>query len=240
MSEKGSANKEAMLQNKKGAKQLYAYEKIKEAIVKNVYEAQKPLNEKDLCEELGGVSRTPVRDALRRLTCEGLVEYIPGKGAIVSEVSFKDLLEISEVRHSIECTAVQLFIERADEVDMDKLHDVIKMQELAVQDDKMTQAVMNDNNFHTVISEGSKNSRVESLVKSLVQQSGRGSYMTVWDVERVKRSLMQHKEIYKAIETKNKELAYQKMSNHITDWMEYLINRNMNSSRFNLNYVKTP
>ncbi|MGI5849969.1 MAG: GntR family transcriptional regulator [Christensenellales bacterium] len=239
MSETRSGN-ELGIENKKGAKQLYAYEKIKEAIIKNVYEAQKPLNEKDLCTELGGISRTPVRDALRRLTCEGLVEYIPGKGAIVSEVSFTDLLEICEVRLSIECMAVQLFIERAEDSDLHKLKKIIELQENALHKDKLTLAITNDNNFHSAISEGTKNSRVETLVKSLLQQSSRGAYMTVWDVNRVRSSLVQHIDIYKAIEMKDKQLAHHNMNTHLKDWMEYLINRKVNSVRFNLNYFKTP
>ena len=231
---------ETAIENKKGAKQLYAYEKIKEAIIKNVYEAQKPLNEKDLCLELGGISRTPVRDALRRLTCEGLVEYIPGKGAIVSEVSFTDLLEICEVRLSLECMAVQLFIERAEQADMARLRKIIEMQENALQKDRLTQAIMNDNNFHNAISEGTKNSRVEMLIKSLLQQSSRGAYMTAWDVNRVHASLFQHKEIYQAIESGDKSRAHRKMDSHLKDWMEYLLNRKVNSVRFDMSYFKTP
>lgn len=91
---------------KKGAKQEYAYEYIKRAIVENRFAPEQCLNEKDLGIELGGLSRTPIRDALRKLVYEGMIDYVPGKGMFVSEIRFEDLLEVSEIRIPLEKPAL--------------------------------------------------------------------------------------------------------------------------------------
>jgi DNA-binding GntR family transcriptional regulator len=90
------------MKNKKTA----VYEKIKERIINGSLAPGLPINESDFGRDLD-VSKTPVREALRQLEREGLVENIPGRGSAVSHITFQDIREIFEVREIIECGAAK-------------------------------------------------------------------------------------------------------------------------------------
>jgi DNA-binding GntR family transcriptional regulator len=90
------------MKNKKTA----VYEKIKEGIISGALAPGLPINENDFARELD-VSKTPVREALRQLEREGLVENIPGRGSAVAHITFQDIREIFEVREIMECGAAK-------------------------------------------------------------------------------------------------------------------------------------
>lgn len=90
------------MKNKKTA----VYEKIKEGIISGALAPGLPINENDFARELD-VSKTPVREALRQLEREGLVENIPGRGSGVAHITFQDIREIFEVREIMECGAAK-------------------------------------------------------------------------------------------------------------------------------------
>ena len=83
-------------------KKTVVYGKIKERIIKGALAPGSPINESDLARDLD-VSKTPVRESLRQLEREGLVENIPGRGSAVTHISFQDIREIFEIREIIEC-----------------------------------------------------------------------------------------------------------------------------------------
>lgn len=213
---------------KKGDKQLLAYDYIKKAIVTNVYEAHQQLNEKELSEVLGGMSRTPIRDALRRLTYEGLIENYPGRGMFVAEVSIKDLLEISELRVPLESTATELFTQRASNGAVEELLNTLKNHEDLFNKKDYIGAVECDNEFHFVISKGTMNSRLENTINQLIEESSRGAFLTKFDVNRVEASIVQHKLIFEAIKENNAELAGKRMTEHLQEWIEYIKDLHVN------------
>jgi DNA-binding GntR family transcriptional regulator len=90
------------MKNKKTA----VYEKIKEGIINGDLAPGLPINENDFARDLG-VSKTPVRESLRQLEREGLVENIPGRGSAVSHITFQDIRDIFETREIIECGAAK-------------------------------------------------------------------------------------------------------------------------------------
>jgi DNA-binding GntR family transcriptional regulator len=90
------------MKNKKTA----VYEKIKKGIINGAFAPGLPINENDFARDLD-VSKTPVREALRQLEREGLVENIPGRGSGVTHITFQDIREIFEVREIIECGAAK-------------------------------------------------------------------------------------------------------------------------------------
>lgn len=87
-------------------KKTLVFGKIKERILTGVLAPGFPINEEDLARDLY-VSKTPVREALRQLEREGLVENIPGRGSAVTHITFQDIREIFEVREIIECGAAK-------------------------------------------------------------------------------------------------------------------------------------
>lgn len=90
------------MKNKKTA----VYEKIKEGIIIGSFAPGLPINENDFARDLD-VSKTPVRESLRQLEREGLVENIPGRGSAVSHITFQDIRDIFETREIIECGAAK-------------------------------------------------------------------------------------------------------------------------------------
>ena len=85
----------------KNNKKIAVYEKIKERIIDGSLAPGLPINENDFAQDLN-VSKTPIREALRQLEREGLVENIPGRGSAVSHITFQDIRDIFETREIIE------------------------------------------------------------------------------------------------------------------------------------------
>ena len=90
------------MRNKKTA----VYEEIKQRIIDGTLTPGLPINENEFAQDLN-VSKTPVREALRQLEREGLVENIPGRGSAVTHITFQDIREVFEIREIIECGAVK-------------------------------------------------------------------------------------------------------------------------------------
>ena len=95
--------------NKNKPLKQYAYDFIKKKILNCEYAPGLHLNEQQLCEAMDGISRTPVRDALSRLEQEGLLNILPKKGIIVSELRISDINRIFEVRMLLEPYALQRY-----------------------------------------------------------------------------------------------------------------------------------
>ena len=96
------------------------FETLRDAIITQVLKPGERLMEIQLADEMG-VSRTPVREAIRKLELEGLVVMVPRKGAYVAGVSMKDIHEVYEVRSALEMLAVTLAAERITEEELDAL-----------------------------------------------------------------------------------------------------------------------
>ena len=95
------------------------FENLREAIVEGRLKPGQRLMEVQLAEQLG-VSRTPVREAIRKLELEGLVVMLPRKGAYVANMSLKDLIDVLEIRASLEGLAASLAAERITDEDIKK------------------------------------------------------------------------------------------------------------------------
>jgi DNA-binding GntR family transcriptional regulator len=89
-----------------GNKKTEVYEKIKKGIIDGTLPPGSPINENEYAQDLN-VSKTPVREALRQLEREGLVENIPGRGSAVTHITFRDIREVFEIREIIECGAAR-------------------------------------------------------------------------------------------------------------------------------------
>lgn len=104
--------------NKNKPLKQFAYEFIKKKILTCEYEPGLHLNEQQLCEEMGSISRTPVRDAVSRLEQEGLLNILPKKGILVSELRISDINRIFEVRKLLEPYVLRRY---GNKLDMDQL-----------------------------------------------------------------------------------------------------------------------
>ena len=226
---------------KKGEKQQYAYDFIKDKIIKNIYKPQQLLGENDLSKAMGDISRTPIRDALRRLMYEGLVENLPGKGMFVSDLRFEDMLEIMEVRACLHTFAVRLFIQRAIDSDIEMLGEILSRHIREFENGNYMQAVEIDHQFHLETAKCTRNSRLYMLCQNYIDLIARASYLTTYDAERMHQSVQEHISLFEAIKGRDEAKAVDLQRAHFEGHSKYLaykqINRHSPYSKINIELI---
>ncbi len=117
-----------------------------------------------------GVSRTPIREAIRMLELEGLVVMIPRKGAQVAKITEKDLKDVLEVRMGLEQLAIKYAVQRISDEQVEALFLASRQFEKAVQDDDLTEIAEADVHFHELLYEATGNARLVQLLNNLREQ----------------------------------------------------------------------
>lgn len=213
-----------MVDQRENNKHEIAYNQIKNLIIKNRIEPNTLLVERQLSEQLG-VSRTPIREALKRLTSEGLTEFIPGKGVFVSNLTFEDFINISEVREALEGMAAKLCTLKKDEKVIETLEKNLDALEEALNSGDYDQSVEYDIQFHHILISGAKNPKLENLLNGIYDQINRFAFFSVSDVERQRMSLRQHRKVLEAIKNDDANLAEKLIRDHIIHVKEYHVKK---------------
>ena len=205
------------------SKKQVAYTRIKEMVLEGLPSGT-PLVERNLCEKLD-VSRTPVREALRQLANEGLVDIVEGKGVFVTKISFEDMVESFELREALESMAMTLFVRRMDQAILEQLNQLMEKQENAYRQDDHEVLMECDMEFHELIAQGSKNKRLRDLIISIYYQI-RQMAISVQDDQTVRdRAVKSHRKIMDAILARDEERASRLMAEHIVETKKYHIER---------------
>lgn len=193
------------------------FETLRDAIITQVLKPGERLMEIQLADEMG-VSRTPVREAIRKLELEGLVVMVPRKGAYVAGVSMKDIHEVYEVRAALEMLAVTLAAERITEEELDALERQV-LRESEAESDMDEHALDNiiyiDSSFHDIIYQAAHNQRLVQFVNILQEQLQRFRAASLSRPGRSKTALDEHKQIVEALAERNGELAAKLAKEHI-------------------------
>ncbi len=205
------------------SKQQDAYEKIKYKIIRNEFHPDSMLVERQLCETLN-ISRTPIREALHRLSSEGYINFIPDKGMFVSKIRFEDMMEIFEIREALESMAIKLFVQRKDANTVGQIKESLIAQEEAYSQGNYISFRDRNTEFHQLYINGSKNNRLINILKMIMDMNDRMTFFNPPSKARSKDSLIQHRKIFRAIETGNADLAAELIKNHIIDIKKYHIN----------------
>ena len=200
------------------------FQRLREDILSGKYKEHDELRENTLGKELG-VSRTPVREALRQLELEGLVTIIPNKGAYVTGISSKDIRDIYILRSMLEGLCARWATEHITEEQLDELEEVILLSEFHMKKasgNNADQVTDLDGKFHKILYEAS-DSRILSHVlmdfHKYVQQARRNSVVSE---ERARKSIREHKQILRAIRDNDADLAEQLANEHILHVMQNL------------------
>lgn len=187
---------------------------LREAILKGDLLPGERLMEIALANQLG-VSRTPIREAIRMLEQEGLAITIPRKGAIVAGMSQKEMEEVLEIREALEELSVQVVCDRISKEDIEKLY-VAKQhfeETLATHDiKKIAQA---DIEFHNVIYQATDNKKLIIMLESLREQVYRYRVEYLKDSNNYDDILADHEAIYNAIVKRDKAAVTSMTRNHI-------------------------
>ena len=145
------------------------FENLREAIVEGRLKPGQRLMEVQLAEQLG-VSRTPVREAIRKLELEGLVVMLPRKGAYVANMSLKDLIDVLEIRASLEGLAASLAAERITDEDIKKLESIVEEFKDGINESNVEALLIKDVDFHECIFKSTNNKKLHQLINSLWEQ----------------------------------------------------------------------
>lgn len=193
------------------------FETLRDAIITQVLKPGERLMEIQLADEMG-VSRTPVREAIRKLELEGLVVMVPRKGAYVAGVSMKDIHEVYEVRAALEMLAVTLAAERITDEELDALErQVLRESEAESNADEnaLDNIIYIDSSFHDIIYQAAHNQRLVQFVNILQEQLQRFRAASLSRPGRSKTALEEHKQIVEALSERNGELAAKLAKEHI-------------------------
>lgn len=190
------------------------FQTLRRAIINGDFEPGERLMEIGLAKRLG-VSRTPVREAIRMLELEGLVVMVPRRGAEVARITIKDLKDSLEVRMAIEELAVSLACERITEEEKRKLVQVNEEFKMLILNKKVPDIVEGDVKFHDVIFEAAKNRRLIITAHSLQEQVYRYRVEYVKDFSYHDVLVSEHDAITRAVLSGDKDAAVEIMRKHI-------------------------
>jgi len=140
---------------------------LRQAIMNFKLKPGQRLVERELIEQLG-VSRTTVREALRQLTTEGLVTVVPQKGAVVSAPTMDEAVDLYEIRAALESFAVQRFVERATDSQIERLDaSVTHLNEVAIRTEDTWQILSAKDLFYAVLIEGAGSAVLQQLLEGI-------------------------------------------------------------------------
>ena len=175
------------------------YLELKHKILTGEIVSQTRLMEIDLSEKMN-VSRTPIREAIKRLSDDGLVKVEPRRGAYVANISIKDMLDVFEVREDMEGFVAKLAAQRITDEEKGKLREIAAEYEEAIEkaDDK-EHIIELDEKFHNFIVKCSGNETLSELVKYVQELSLRFRYLYYDDFSLYESTAEQHNRIMEAI-----------------------------------------
>ncbi|MDR0963147.1 MAG: GntR family transcriptional regulator, partial [Clostridium sp.] len=162
-----------------------------------------------------GVSRTPIREAIRILEAEGLVTMVARRGAQVAQIDEKSLRDVMEVRRALDVLSVELACERISQSELVTLRAACEAFEDAVKTKELHKIAQADVDFHETIVKASGNPRLLQLVNHLSLQVYRYRYEHIKEYEQHARLIQEHRVMYDSIVKKDKETAGNAASNHI-------------------------
>lgn len=201
----------------------YVFQSIRDKILNGTYKEHEELREVALGKELG-VSRTPVREALRQLELEGLVTIIPNKGAFVTGITQKDIQDIYEMRFMLEGLCARWATEHITEEQLEELEEIIFLSEFhsrryGSSADQVTEL---DGRFHRVLYEASQSRMLSHVLTDFHRYSLMARHSSMVSEERARKSIREHKQILRAIRDKDANLAEQLANEHVLHVMQNL------------------
>ncbi|MDF2943991.1 MAG: hypothetical protein K0S01_2849 [Herbinix sp.] len=182
------------------------FNKLREDILSGVYQENEELKENTIGLELG-VSRTPVREALRQLELEGLVTMIPNKGAYVTGITQKDIHDIYMIRSYLEGLCAKWACENITDAQIEALDEILYLSDFHSRRGHHEQLVELDNKFHELIYEASGSKILDHVLSDFHHYVERVRKITLSKPGRATKSSQEHEAILDAIRKRDGDLA---------------------------------
>lgn len=197
---------------------------LRDAIVSGDLKPGERLMEVNLAEKMG-VSRTPVREAVRRLEMEGLVTMVPRKGTHVAELSVKDIMDVLEVRAALDKLATELAAARMRPENIRQLETIHKQYIQYLQKENIQGAIRKDVEFHETIYHSSGNTKLDGVAANLREQIYRFRVLYMKDFSNAEEVLKEHELMLNALADKDAERAGRLAEEHIMHQQQTIIQR---------------
>lgn len=190
------------------------FNQLQNDILNGKYQYGDNLIETRLSEELG-VSRTPIREALRQLELEGLVQSIPNKGAVVKGISAQDIEDIYTIRMMIEGLAARWATEKITPAELGELREALELEEFYTLKNDTEHLMKFDSRFHEIIFRASKSKPLMQTLSTFHHYVQRARNSSFSSPGRASEVLEEHRAIYNAIAAGNAEEAERLTTEHV-------------------------
>ena len=201
------------------------FERLEAEILSGKYQRGEVVTELQLCAVLG-VSRTPVREALRRLSQEHLIEDSP-RGTVVLGVVRKDFEDMCAIRLRIEGLAVRGFIDNLTEDSLRQLREAVEFQEFYLNKSDPDHIKAMDSRFHELIYQNCGSAILCDTLSPLHKKVQKFRRLSIEQAGRAETSVREHRAIYEAIAEKDADLAERLMNEHIGNAMRTIIEKEL-------------
>jgi DNA-binding GntR family transcriptional regulator len=193
---------------------IQAYAELRRRILEGELQPQTPLSEYQLAAELH-LSRTPVREALKRLEHEGLVRFVHNYGAFVAELSVRDIVEIYQVREQLESFAAGVAAKEMPRAVVRALEQELNRAHKLASNGRTEETFESDVHLHKQIIQCTKNSRLIVFLATLDDQVHRVRILSSKSPERLNETIHEHRQILDRIKHHDAEGAQKTMSKHL-------------------------
>ena len=199
------------------------FDHLENDILSGKYQRGEILTESKLSAELG-VSRTPIREALRRLEQEHIIEE-SGKGSVVIGINEKDLEDIFMIRKSLECQVAALAAKNRTEEQLKQLREALEFQEFYLNKKDPDQIKLMGSRFHETLYKLSGSTAFYDTLVPLHKKIQKYRRASVTNSSRAEASVAEHRKIYEAIEAKNTALAAKYASEHVENAYKHIMRK---------------
>ena len=204
------------------------FDKIRSDILNGKYKRGEELVESSIGKELG-ISRTPVREAIRQLELEGLVQLVPNKGAFVTGISEKDVRDIYLIRARLEGLAARMAAKNITPELLDAIEETVVLSEYHAKKEHYEQVCEMDSKFHKLLYKASGSRILEHTLTDFHQYVQRVRMASIMKKRRMEKSNDEHDAILTAIREHDEEKAELVATRHISNTVENLKNYDLDS-----------
>lgn len=207
-----------MAENKNKSMEEIVYKTLKDAILQRLLAPGTQLVELTISEKLH-TSRTPVRNAMKKLAADGIINIIPNKGAFVISPSLDDIMQAYEIRAELECVAMRLSINDINETDIEKLTAIVNEEYEAIKKCDITKHLSSNKQFHMFFSRKYNNKFLRKYTEEIIDKIN--IYLRMHDklynveLKEISRN-MEHKEMIELISKKDASSLEPFLRKHIS------------------------
>ena len=211
-------------ENDKSSLRSKVFKALENDILEGIYKPGENLTEIKLSEQLG-VSRTPIREAIRQLELEGLVKFVPNKGAVVLGITWEDIQDIYVIRTLIEGLAVRWATEKMTEKEMEALKESVELSEFYTYKNNMENLRKFDSTFHALIYEACKSRPLNHMLTTFHHYVQKARAVSFAIPGRANEALEEHKAILQAMTSRDSASAEKLMIQHVQNAKDNLLSQ---------------